>query len=895
MSTSPPTGASDRVLASFLATAADEPSFHDPSGLMPPRWRQMAAADRRAWFVEVFTALIRANRNGEEPLLVTAEPSVAALMFYGVARLLPGGLRDELSYSTFEPDSEQPSSPQAATWLLTPQTAVRQSQSGGKGGPVVDTTSISPAARAATSGYAAAMVQRLLADGWEEIDRELAALQSAGARRWEDLDELTAIGRFVPAVLASGAVPGGCWPGEPKSLAYLRRSFGRRLSAAGDLAQALKPVVQGPAHLRLVELLAVEPDLHGVRPVIEHLLKNLTGEQIVKLLAIPAVPMAAKRYALVSHINAQGALPPGCEPLWAALSEAAGAPEGVKSALLYQVLTRVTPEALERLSRNARGRNAGALLIATAELVRHGRMPAALLTSLVPAVDEEALLAVPRSCREELLAGYPAAEPAMRAKLQSVLRTLGRQPERFNDRLDLILAGAHLLADDSQRRIASAWAGCRGAILELGRLQNQDEPARSPAWGEQLEAAAQQLAEAAVEAMPDAYEPLSTATKQSRLDVIAGKLLVGRLLLPAGTPEFEIVRKNIATYLESREWPDWPVQVVMAPIMPELSLSSRRATEKIRKIQALFVLGIILVVLLIAWLGIQLFGSRAPGVKQQAVDSGAKTEKTGADDPRKTALELPIAAAKTPAEVGDSKAAEVALPAKAGAEAKTGEPAKTGQGGAVQWPKLSDPPADARTPEPESKSDEMPGAPPVKEATQPASRPIKPAPIEKDEISDDKIAIILGDLEPVPGGDEEPGGVTGAAFLRWDVALPGTKAKVKPKWFEPFITACQIRVTNADGTSELTVTRLHDFKLPPGADSVRVRISFSTAVVSDDPLDNSDELVAESAWFDIKDIVRGKYYAVRFKPSDRGLEKLRGLAKGLSRSATQPVPRPGNM
>jgi hypothetical protein len=92
----------ERVLWSFLNTPPGG-SFHSPDPtLIPSRWQQMPVADRQRYFRLALTGYLEAAAQPRESLLILAEPSIAVLFFYGIARLLPAELRTQLSFSTFE-------------------------------------------------------------------------------------------------------------------------------------------------------------------------------------------------------------------------------------------------------------------------------------------------------------------------------------------------------------------------------------------------------------------------------------------------------------------------------------------------------------------------------------------------------------------------------------------------------------------------------------------------------------------------------------------------------------------------------------------------------------------------------------------------------------------------
>lgn len=124
----------DAALLSFLTTpvggrfsdgdpgaSRDEPS---PRCAIPRRWRDMPVDDRQGWFAAVFQAVANLNLERRDRLLVAVEPSMAALVYYGVLRLLPlSGLVDQLSVSTFEPHADPTATVLTATDFADPRGA----------------------------------------------------------------------------------------------------------------------------------------------------------------------------------------------------------------------------------------------------------------------------------------------------------------------------------------------------------------------------------------------------------------------------------------------------------------------------------------------------------------------------------------------------------------------------------------------------------------------------------------------------------------------------------------------------------------------------------------------------------------------------------------------------
>lgn len=112
---------SDAAFWSFLNTAPGG-DFDDGGRIIPPRWQNMPVEDRQSLVANLLQATIDLLKNrGRGSVVVAVEPSVAALLFYGVCRLLPESLTvysDQaagISFSTYEPFPERPMTNLVAT------------------------------------------------------------------------------------------------------------------------------------------------------------------------------------------------------------------------------------------------------------------------------------------------------------------------------------------------------------------------------------------------------------------------------------------------------------------------------------------------------------------------------------------------------------------------------------------------------------------------------------------------------------------------------------------------------------------------------------------------------------------------------------------------------------
>ena len=184
------------------------------------------------------------------------------------------------------------------------------------------------------------------------------------------------------------------------------------------------------------------------------------------------------------------------------------------------------------------------------------------MTQIVAAMDDEALLSLYRSHGPAFFEGYPQDEPALGQKLHEILGSLADHVPQFRDRLDVVLAGRHLLPDDRDEELATAWAGCRRAVLEIGRLQGQRSGVLRLRPIDQIEAATRRMAETAGKAMPaeTLQDDRRGTRKQDCLRRIGQHLLGGKRLLPSGIWQHEALWQKITWFFEVGKWPSAPLR-----------------------------------------------------------------------------------------------------------------------------------------------------------------------------------------------------------------------------------------------------------------------------------------------------------------------------------------------
>ncbi len=218
----------DATVFRFLtAQTGDDGTSTDP--FIPPRWWAVPTAVRQELVAAVLHAtLLGPARGGRETVTLAVEPSVAAVVFYAVCRLLPGRISGSLSFSTYEPAPDRPLTGFVATTCLNeaadsadlPTDLTHRAFA-------CDTfrnpTQFGRGQAPSERSYARYVVGQAAANAWREIDGFLATLDLDGVTAG-DLDRLLEIERIVTAYL-HGSGPGGDARRTPLETQFLRRRF----------------------------------------------------------------------------------------------------------------------------------------------------------------------------------------------------------------------------------------------------------------------------------------------------------------------------------------------------------------------------------------------------------------------------------------------------------------------------------------------------------------------------------------------------------------------------------------------------------------------------------------------------------------------------------------------
>lgn len=277
--------------------------------LVPARWWAMPAERRRELVAHMLQAtLLGPARGNRETVTIAAEPSVAAILFYIVCRLLPRRIAAGVSFSTYEPAPERPLTGLVATTFLNEEAPTADlppelAQRGFACNTFRDVFTYGRCQPPPEQGYVCRLVALAAANDWAGIDSLLAAINADGLKA-TDLDELIKIDHLVTAYFGGDKLTGLSARRGPQEARFLRERF------RGVLETQAATRADCPSDLVEAAIICLEGDLENlwtaggpVRALLEGYLPD--GEGLTRLLTpsqgIPAAPRAILAATVVSE------------------------------------------------------------------------------------------------------------------------------------------------------------------------------------------------------------------------------------------------------------------------------------------------------------------------------------------------------------------------------------------------------------------------------------------------------------------------------------------------------------------------------------------------------------------------------------------------------------------
>jgi hypothetical protein len=507
----------ERVLWSFLNTPPGG-SFYCPGPLLlPDRWTKMSVADRRRYFRLALMGYLEISSKERESLLLLIEPQVAVLFFYGIARLLPAGLRAQLSFSTLETNADR---------LITSLAALTFDIEGNGGdvpperyrrGFVLNTWQDraselqDPKAKYAdfVLGSLVSVPDASAAALAHTIDQKLARFQQADAAKASDLEEFVKAHDIAEAILElKPNVAHDAWKRSPAQTAYVRKAVRQKLSGPADPAY-LTRVLNSPQYLQLMLETAIQgDDDDNCTASLKYLVERVQPLDALEALLGDGDGGGARRYklhAMHHYVKTKGRLPGQCRWLWTEKRPVGRGPQkpqlllelvqssAIDAQLVRNSLNDVPDEGLPLLFRG----------LLKASLDQSDRND--LLTRIAGRTGFDVVTLV-NDIKSELATYGALLGPVLCGPLTAILDHVHEQPGRFGEIMAALDAGKSLLDPRAASR-ARAWLDLKRTFEKSQKDMPAQQTSLKPVPGRKVWAFTEEVCKCLDRCFPtDPYE-----------------------------------------------------------------------------------------------------------------------------------------------------------------------------------------------------------------------------------------------------------------------------------------------------------------------------------------------------------------------------------------------------
>jgi hypothetical protein len=488
----------DATLISFLTTPSDG-NFHDgpassrrhelsPACAIPLRWRRdYSAKDRLAFFTHVFQSVLKLNLERRERLTLAIEPSVAALLFYGVIRLLPlSGLVDQLSVSTFEPHQEASSFVLTATDFYDPTTC-ELPLSASRGGIAINSYSNKPLSPETVSPYVAKMVELFLDPrrGPSAVNQnrlDFDQITVSGLVTIRDIEQFLGVPDLVERFIQT--TPSN--PVSERELAGLTNRAARlrfyelvftRINAFSEGHSFWRGIGESPPRTAsILRMIREEPAHRETSQILERICKCIPARELPRFLEEQQIPPELRVERLKREVVANGQLPPGCDFLWSQKPSNSNEPP-----LLERLLSQLDDPALESFCRSTlkeavakRDVTGGRMQRIISCLAKGARQPDSKKKPLLVEIlsdrafgnDEWDTLLRNKEYRSQLFDVFPVEDPFLKKRLIDILDQLHCSSSRFPMRMDILKAGQSRLPSEHRQEFET-WLKIQTHLQDL--------------------------------------------------------------------------------------------------------------------------------------------------------------------------------------------------------------------------------------------------------------------------------------------------------------------------------------------------------------------------------------------------------------------------------------------
>lgn len=320
----------DRALLQFLTGTTDvsrSPSTDPILDTFPERWKQETSSEER---IELLTNLLHAAQeldlDNRERLTIVVEPGVAAILFFGILRLLPPGkFVERLSFSTFESHLEKAFTVLTAHDFAAPSATKLAPDFCRSQRFIINTYRNENRFefRHPGSGFADMMIKTFIHQGPDAADRLLANLVKAGGTSVERMNALADLHRQV-VQSARGIAPWESQDGDMEINDFLRlppaeQQFASRVMAglvASTTNDRIVKSLNAAQHVDMLELISAYARDPVEIDATKRLVKLLPVSARNAFFGLSQVSVALKAQWLKSYLNQKSQFPPDCPSLW---------------------------------------------------------------------------------------------------------------------------------------------------------------------------------------------------------------------------------------------------------------------------------------------------------------------------------------------------------------------------------------------------------------------------------------------------------------------------------------------------------------------------------------------------------------------------------------------------
>ncbi|MDO4583643.1 MAG: hypothetical protein Q4D62_06020 [Planctomycetia bacterium] len=558
----------ERVFLSYLQTEKDG-DFWDPRNVIPPRWRKMSVECRREIFRKILRGFLKIRDDREGNLLLLAEPSMAALFFYGISLFVPRGVTRGLSFSTYEPQPQRGMTKLSATLLEHPEkNDLEEERYHGQAWVLNTWNGRCSEEGDSRDGYVAQIWNEFYTHGLPGVSRFCKNLESVGVRTAVDLTAMTKVGDVFSRIFSPQEEnPLPYTLGElsiaksPMAVAYLKR---RTAEQVGTLSrEEVMELVGTPGQSLILELLGTGSEKPEVQSGVQLLLANLQENQLSSWLRYAPVSEELVSKVLERWIRRNGGLPDDCVFLWqdamTAIFSEVGKEGTLRKFVMPLVLVRLPEEILEDFYGQCAAEHGKEFLVALAagvsfwmdrkgathELVTQARQRLDHLVEQVPAA---VFLELYRTYGCWFFQNYPGDSQRLGKKAAAWGDDILDRPAEIPALLNILNDVQDILPDVARRHVQN-WKRLQETAMQVVILQGNAE--RKVGKASALEAACLAFAKNG----RTVFEGIPWTGRLYGVLKEVFRGWTGEPFLPPGWMVHEQLNPKVEAYLRTGNWP----------------------------------------------------------------------------------------------------------------------------------------------------------------------------------------------------------------------------------------------------------------------------------------------------------------------------------------------------